>query len=94
MRGLPQKRILFQKQSIMENTSSNLGKHAPKSAETRAKMSAAKRGNKNRLGKTKAGKRKTVSLRLAVDVLEKLTRLAAGGNRTAVLERIVREYPE
>ena len=78
----------------MENATSNLGKHAPKSAETRAKMAAAKLGNKNRLGKTKAGERKMVSLRLAVDVVEKLTRLAAGGNRTAMLERIIREYPE
>ena len=58
------------------------------------KISSALRGNKNRLGKTKADSKKMISLRFAPDVLEKLDALVGsrfGNTRTAVLENLVRE---
>lgn len=54
--------------------------------------SAAMRGNKNRLGKTKPDAKKMVSLRFAPSVLEALDALVGsplGATRTAVLESLV-----
>ena len=47
-------------------------KHAPKSAATKAKISAAMRGNANRNGKTKAVKRVRLAISVSPETAAKL----------------------
>lgn len=68
-------------------------KHAPKSSETKAKISASMRGNANRAGKTKAAKRVRIAVSVSPETAAKLRaikktqKLAAG----RVIDRLLAE---